>query len=281
MGDRPRAGHSVGPTRFEAAKIVSPPQAFRRPPHGIGIQSMPALMTIPAQERIGRRPVVDHIPIKLAFSIAVGIKCLRHIRRLANHDVGWQMSIQGSNQYIGRMLGCCVEVDDLADRVNTGVGSPAGIGMRSFTSERGDGGLEGFLHGSKPRLRLPAEEVGAIVAQGQLDVAHRTAQDSSFHPPRQDPLRQMVRKSPQMLVFLEDFDPLRQFHLAGGGGVECKSASPRCFFGLPPNYFLWRNAPGYREPGSQLRWTRTSAICTALLAAPLRRLSATTQRFSP
>src|SRR5439155_17622219 len=96
------------------------------------------------------------------------------------------------------------------------------------------------------------------------------------------PIRQMARKSPEMLVFLEDFDPLRQLHLAGGGGgAECKNASPCCFFGPSANYFLRRNAPGYREPGSQLRWTRTSAICTAFVAAPLRRLSATTQRLSP
>src|SRR5438094_5748978 len=48
------------------------------------------------------------------------------------------------------------------------------------------------------------------------------------------PSAKWLRKSPEMVVFLEDFDPLRQFHLAGGGGVECKSASPYCFFGLPP-----------------------------------------------
>ena len=222
MADRPHAGHAVGPIRLEAAKIVSPPQAFRGTPHGIGIQRMPALMTISAQERIGRRAVVDHIPIKLALGIAVGIKRLRHVRCLANHDIGRQMSIQSSNEYVGGMLGCCVEVNDLADRVNAGVGSPAGVGMRSLTGERRNGGFQSLLNGSKPRLCLPAEEVGAIVAQGQLNVAHRTAQDSSFHPPRQDPLRQMVRKSPEMFVFLEDFDPLRQFHLLAEGVWSAK-----------------------------------------------------------
>ncbi len=33
--------------------------------------------------------------------------------------------------------------------------------------------------------------------------------------------------------------------------------------------------------GSRFRCSRTSAICTALVAAPFRRLSATTQRLSP
>src|SRR5207302_6515538 len=97
---------------------------------------------------------------------------LRHVRRLANHDIARQVSIQRSNEYVGGMLGCCVEVDDLADRMNTGVGSAAGIGMDPFVGERRDGCLQGLLNSSKPRLALPAEEVGAIVAQDQLDVAH-------------------------------------------------------------------------------------------------------------
>src|SRR5216683_4844670 len=82
------------------------------------------------------------------------------------------MGIQGSNQHVRRMAGCCVEVDDLADRVNAGVGSPAGVGMDSLAGEFGDGGFQSFLNGSKSRLGLPAEEIAAVVAEGQLNVAH-------------------------------------------------------------------------------------------------------------
>src|SRR5713101_8968511 len=82
------------------------------------------------------------------------------------------MCIQGSNQHIRRMVSRRVKVDDLADGMNAGVGSAAGVGMDSFAGEFGDGGFQSLLHGSKPRLGLPAEEVGAVVAQGQLNVAH-------------------------------------------------------------------------------------------------------------
>src|SRR5439155_10029586 len=118
-----------------------------------------------------------------------------------------QMSIQSSNEYVGRMLGCCVEVNDLADCVNAGVGSPAGVGMRSFTGERRNGGFQSLLNGSKPRLCLAAEEVGVIVAHGQLNVAHRTAQDSSFHPSTSGPPPTNGPKITRNVCFSRGFRP--------------------------------------------------------------------------
>ena len=73
-----------------------------------------------------------------------------------------------------------MEVDDLADGVDAGVGPAAGIDAdRSLAGQLGDGLFERLLHGAKAGLRLPAVEVGAVVAEDEPDVSHRT-----IEPPR-------------------------------------------------------------------------------------------------
>ena len=49
----------------------------------------------------------------------------------------------------------------------------------------------------------------------------------------------------------------------------------------PPETRCWPRIPGAAYPFFRTRLPRSSAICTALRAAPLRRLSETHQRFSP
>ena len=68
---------------------------------------------------------------------------------------------------------CGVEVDDLAERVHAGVGSAAGVGRRLGRRQLADRFLQNLLHGAPVGLALPAGEVGAVVAQDELDVAHR------------------------------------------------------------------------------------------------------------
>ena len=73
-----------------------------------------------------------------------------------------------------RPAACCVfgvEVDDLADGVNAGVGAAAGVDADRLPRQRGDGGFQRLLHGAKAGLRLPAVEVGAVVAES-AELAH-------------------------------------------------------------------------------------------------------------
>src|SRR5438046_2717755 len=65
-----------------------------------------------------------------------------------------------------------VEVDDLADGVHAGIGAAAGVGANSLARQLGNGGFERFLDGAEVELRLPAEEVCAVVAKGELDIPH-------------------------------------------------------------------------------------------------------------
>ena len=65
-----------------------------------------------------------------------------------------------------------VEIDDLAKRVDTGVGAAAGIDTDALAGQSSDGLFEGFLHGAKARLHLPAVEISAIVGKCELEVTH-------------------------------------------------------------------------------------------------------------
>ena len=65
-----------------------------------------------------------------------------------------------------------MEIDDLADRVNAGVGAAAGVDADWLPRQLWQGGFQRFLHGAKAGLRLPAVEVGAVVAQDEFEVAH-------------------------------------------------------------------------------------------------------------
>ena len=69
-------------------------------------------------------------------------------------------SVGGRHAVVG------VEVDDLADGVDAGVGAAAGVDADACSPvERGEGGFQRLLHGAEAGLRLPAVEVGAVVAE--------------------------------------------------------------------------------------------------------------------
>ena len=67
-----------------------------------------------------------------------------------------------------------VEVGDLADGVDAGVGAAAGVNAHLLgAGELPQRGFERLLHGAETGLRLPAVEVGAVVAEGEFEVTHK------------------------------------------------------------------------------------------------------------
>src|SRR6516162_8319223 len=88
-------------------------------------------------------------------------------------------------------------------------------------------------------------------------------------------------------------DPLPAIVVKGSQGNVYRRGCDNCFHGLSPrpefvgqpadtvSDYITRKHRHYPFFGSQPRWSSTSAIWMALLAAPLRRLSATNQIFRP
>src|SRR5688572_22080571 len=88
-------------------------------------------------------------------------------------DIIRQMSVDCAKEPGSGNVRRAEEVDDLGDGMNAGVGSSAGVRANPrLAGQAHQGSFQRFLHGPKSRLRLPTAEVGAIVAQDQLEVAH-------------------------------------------------------------------------------------------------------------
>jgi hypothetical protein len=66
-----------------------------------------------------------------------------------------------------------VEVDDLPQRVHSGIGPPGHRGQQSHACEALDRVLEVVLHGIAMGLRLPAGVGRAVIVEADGDAVHR------------------------------------------------------------------------------------------------------------
>ena len=164
---------AVGPLGLEAAEVVPADERLGRPRHRRRVERLPARGSSSAAGTGRHRAVVDHVAVQLAHGVAVGVERLRHVLgRRATTTSSRQMGVDRPQQTFGGELRVGVEVDDLADGVDAGIGSAAGVDADALLAgELGDGLFERLLHGAVAGLRLPAVEVGAVVAEGELEVA--------------------------------------------------------------------------------------------------------------
>src|SRR5208282_480190 len=90
-----------------------------------------------------------------------------------NHADGRRnQRIQRALEFIGRQRGLRPEMRHLTQGVNASV-SPAGaLNDDSLLRDLARSGVERALNRRHPRLELPAVETGAVVSDGELDVAH-------------------------------------------------------------------------------------------------------------
>ena len=70
------------------------------------------------------------------------------------------------------MRGVRLEVRHLRERMDAGVGPAGAVDDSFFLRDLACGFVERALHGGQPRLHLPAVECGAVVSDGEFDIAH-------------------------------------------------------------------------------------------------------------
>ncbi len=121
------------------------------------------MAAVAAQEQVRHLAIVDDVAIQLPFRVAVGVERLRHVGGIAHHHVRRQMGVERTHDHVSCQVRFDVEVDDLADGVNAGVGAAAGVDANALLGQRENGVFERFLHGAEAGLRLPAVKVGAVV----------------------------------------------------------------------------------------------------------------------
>src|SRR4029434_9857515 len=91
-------------------------------------------------------------------------------------DIIRQMGVDRRHELVRRQLGLAEEVSDLPERMHARIGPAGGVDADALLAgQRGDGGFERFLHGALAWLHLPAEEIRAVVAEGELEIAHEVA----------------------------------------------------------------------------------------------------------
>lgn len=126
-----------------------------------------------AHERIEQSAILNHIAVEFPHSVLVRAETLRYFAYLANADVHRQLGVDGLEQCVASETGRGVKVGDLADGVNAGIGAAAAIDANTlFLRDRGDGPFEHLLHRAAARLPLPAEELRAVVADDEPQIAH-------------------------------------------------------------------------------------------------------------
>ena len=152
---------------------------------------------IPKLERVGDRAVVDHVAVALRLRVERRVEGLRHFlggrargRRGARvHSRPGRTSRSSGARRSGS--GRPVPARGLRRRSGRWRSSPAG---RRSTAR---GRLRGLLNGPQARLALPAVKVGAVVAEGELDVPHRERRRSpeampALRPPDRSELEQLL-----------------------------------------------------------------------------------------
>ena len=136
------------------------------------VERLVDVIAITRLERVGDRVVVDDVAIELGLGVERRVEGLGHLPGAADPHVVGQNGVQGLDEDRSRVARCRVEVDDLAQGVHSGIGPAAGVGRRHGPRQLADRLLQHLLHRPPVGLALPAGEVGAVVAQEELDVPH-------------------------------------------------------------------------------------------------------------
>ena len=142
--------------------------------------------------------------------IGAGRLCREHA------DAGGKATIEGQLESIGRDGSTQGKRSDLAESVDTGVGSARSLRQHALSDGTLNGIGECALNGRKAGLNLPAVECGAVVGERELPVRHLLI----CTVPRAIPLGGRCKQlTPQQLVYsgagVAEFADFREPYLDG------------------------------------------------------------------
>jgi hypothetical protein len=153
-------------------EIAHADKRLRCLPHALEIERLPD----PPDKRLGkRRPAPrDLIEVPARDGVAAGVKAVRHDGRPENVDVGRQFLIEPETERVGRQVRADVEVRDLRERVNAGIGPAGPIELEVLPpGDRSHDAVYFALDRPGVLLDLPAAVPRARVLDGQFEARHR------------------------------------------------------------------------------------------------------------
>ena len=126
-----------------------------------------------AREDRRRAGVVDVVSVALADGVVGGVEVFAGVFDRDDGDIFGQQRVEAAVEIVVRESRFRRDADDLAERVDAGVGAAGGGDAERLLREPLPGGFERALDGWLVGLKLPAGVCGAVVGYGQFEPADR------------------------------------------------------------------------------------------------------------
>ena len=141
------------------------------PVHRCRIERLRIVPRIVPVEHRGRAAVVNLIAIALADGVVRGVKFLRGVLDGADRDVVRQQRVEAAVEVFVGEPGFGQQADDLAERVDAGIGAAGGRDVDFLLREPLPGGFDRALHRRLIGLDLPTGVGAAVVGHGEFEPA--------------------------------------------------------------------------------------------------------------
>ena len=149
-------------------------QSLGRRVHRLGVEAGRHVPD-PAGIEHRRRPTIeDPVEVVALHRREAGVEVVRHRLGREHRDRRRaEMGVDGVAHRVGGPVAAEVEMGDLAEGVDAGVGAPGALDHHRLAGEGADRLFEGLLHRRAIGLALPADERAAVILDGQLVAWHR------------------------------------------------------------------------------------------------------------
>jgi hypothetical protein len=164
---------NVAANGLKRGEVVS---AEQRPPaaaHRLDVQPACHVPDIALIERRHERRLHDSIFVGLGNGVEPGVEVRSGVLDGHHPHVGRKDRIEGALQRGATVLRARADARDLPQRVHTCICPPGAVNVERFTLEGKERLFEQPLYRDALRLTLPADIVGAVVLDGQLQCAVR------------------------------------------------------------------------------------------------------------
>jgi len=172
--DREKRADGVGAQRagrFEAGKVVLAEESLGGGVHFIGIERLGIMPDVASIEHIRRAAIVNLVAVGFPPRVVGGVEVFGGFFDGDDDDVLREYGVETAVEVGGGKHRFRSESDDLAERVDTGVGAAGSGDAELFACDLVPGGFDGGLNGGLGRLNLPAGIGCAVIGHGQLERA--------------------------------------------------------------------------------------------------------------
>lgn len=159
----------------ERSKVVTTDQVLCCGAHVIDVEREPDVPRAAEHLILDRSAVVvvNRVAIELAARLADRVKRGWGVDQIDQRDIVGERIADGRQQLLRRDRAFGAQMRDLPECMHAGVGATRADHAQRRTHDPHGGLLDGFLHGARRRLALPAVKGGAVVGEREFERASR------------------------------------------------------------------------------------------------------------